>query len=67
VVAELREGDDGVQEETTRTTVCRDRSVASCRREERRPEISTPMVMSRAWRRTAYTERSGGRHAYQEV
>jgi hypothetical protein len=34
-VFELRESDDGVQEETTKTMACRDRSFASCRREER--------------------------------
>jgi hypothetical protein len=64
VVIELREGDDGVQEEAARTMVCGGRCVASCRREEMRPEVSIPTVMSRAQRGTARAERSGGRQSY---
>jgi hypothetical protein len=58
VVVELREGDDSVQDETARTIVCRGRCVASCRREEMRPKVSIPTVMSRAWRRMTHAERS---------
>jgi hypothetical protein len=70
VVVELREDDDGVQIETARTSVCRDWSVASCRCEETRPEVSIPTRMPRAWRRTTRAEGSWGWHAYhgfQEV
>jgi hypothetical protein len=59
MVVELREGDDNVQEEATRMMVFRDRAGASCGHKERRPKISTPTVMSRAWRRMAYIENLG--------
>jgi hypothetical protein len=67
VVVELREGDDGVQEEMARTMVCRGRCVASCRRKEMRSEVSILTVMSRVWRRMARAKRSWKRHSYQEV
>jgi hypothetical protein len=70
VVVELREDDDGVQTEMTRTMVCRDLSVASYRCKETRPEVSIPMAMVRARRRTVRAEGSWGWHAYhgfQEV
>jgi hypothetical protein len=45
VVVELCEDDDGVQTETMRMTVCRDWSVASCRCEGTRPEVSGELGM----------------------
>jgi hypothetical protein len=42
-------------------------SKASCSSEEMWPEVSMPTVVSRAWRRTACAEGSGGRHAYHGV
>jgi hypothetical protein len=45
VVIELREDDDDVQTETTRTMVCRDWSVASCRCEGTQPEVNGELGM----------------------
>jgi hypothetical protein len=58
-IFELRESDDGVQEETTRAMACRDWSLASCRREERWLEIRGAAVLCRARRRTVCMKRSG--------
>jgi hypothetical protein len=64
-------GDDGllegVQEVTVRTMEWLRISKASCSSEEMRPEVSTPTVMSRAWRRMACAEGSWEWRSYYEI
>jgi hypothetical protein len=67
MVLGFREGDDGTQEETTKMIVCKNRSVASCKREERWLEVSGASVRCRASMNTGGAEGSMGLRPYQEV
>jgi hypothetical protein len=49
---------DDVQEVTKETMACRDRSFASCKHEERWPEVSGMLVRCRALTNTGDAERS---------
>jgi hypothetical protein len=67
MVLGFHEGDDGAQEETTKMIACRNRSFASCKREERWLEVSGASVRCRASTNTGCAEGSRGLRPYQEV
>jgi hypothetical protein len=67
MVLGFREGNDGAQEEMMKMIMCRNRSVASCKREERWLEVSGASVRCRASMNIGGAKGSMGLRPYQEV